>query len=160
MPFSRRKSTMRNFRSSRLARSLRQSAVRAGHSGPRCRPSMCMCRSSAAPSSTPRSTVRPRAVPARTASSAPSMVSWSVTASTWMPAAAAFSTSAAGAYCPSDAVEWVWRSARTVMLSSPCGWQRSVSPAGHHFRRGRSRSAPVRTPRGTPPPAERRSAPP
>ena len=28
---------------------------------------------------------------------------------------------AAGAYCPSDAVEWVWRSARTVMLSSPCG---------------------------------------
>ena len=29
-------------------------------------------------------------MPARTASSAPSMVSWSVTASTWMPAAAAF----------------------------------------------------------------------
>ena len=30
------------FRSSRLARSLRQSSARAGHSGPRLRPSMCM----------------------------------------------------------------------------------------------------------------------
>ena len=31
---------MRYFRSSRLARSLRQSSARAGHSGPRLRPSM------------------------------------------------------------------------------------------------------------------------
>src|SRR5712691_3861279 len=44
------------------------------------------------------------------ASASPSVESWSVTASTRTPRLAASATRSRGAYVPSDAVVWVWRS--------------------------------------------------
>ena len=49
----------------------------------------------------------------RSASGQPSAVSWSVSATTSSPAAAAARTSSSGDSVPSLAREWVWRSMRT-----------------------------------------------
>ena len=56
----------------------------------------------------------PARAAAATASACPPVVSWSVSATTSRPAAAALRTSSAGVSVPSEAVEWVCRSMRTT----------------------------------------------
>src|ERR1700760_3021787 len=73
------------------------------------------CERQAADISTPGTKRMPLARAPRSASSKPAMVSWSVSANTSTPAAAARSTSSAGRKAPSEQVEWVCKS----MLSKP-----------------------------------------
>ncbi len=55
------------------------------------------------------------------ASAWPRVVSWSVSATTSRPVAAALRTNWAGVSVPSDAVEWVCRSMRTTLTPSGDG---------------------------------------
>ncbi|CAM5724311.1 hypothetical protein SFUMM280S_11044 [Streptomyces fumanus] len=64
-------------------------------------------------SSAPVTSVSPSGS-AAIASACPRVVSWSVSATTSSPAAAALRTSSAGVSVPSDAVEWQCRSMRTA----------------------------------------------
>ena len=150
-PFRRRKSTIRNFRSSRLARSTRHSAASAGQSGPiGCRPKYVhVAVLTAAPSSTPRSTViGPGPCPARTASSG-AVHGVVVGDRQHLDAGGGglFHQRRRRGYWPSDAVQWVCRSARTAPCLEPPLWFAGYNADDRRDRRchrGQNRSAPGR----------------
>ncbi len=98
-------------------------------------------------SSAPVTSVRPSGS-ASTASRCPPTVSWSVSAMTSRPAAAALATSSAGVSVPSEAVEWVCRSMRTTRDSGARGrtGDRSRITAAHRALAARRSPRPCRPP--------------
>src|SRR5471032_3102374 len=119
MPTSASPSPICLARSSRPARTLAMPATSSSLDGSMPRPTMCtVVLANVTDTSMPSTKGRPAAVAAARAAGRPLSSSWSVSAHSSTPLAFARAASAAALKVPSEAVEWLWRSALRVCTAA------------------------------------------